>query len=209
MGLESSELPRWSCADPAAALHRFLGPGWSQDPLGERSYLTDFVTSIDGSAWLETLGQYRVGWQHTRYMGSWSDPETSHRPGPNPSHSATEAEATRAAHHFGVSDNTSVQLIIALPYGGTCSPYHDWDSDVGAAFVAYLYNDDPGCAGGAQTVSHEIAEAMTDPHPFSGWSPEVADPCDGKAADVRTPNGKAFYVQELWSNGGNRCVLTS
>jgi hypothetical protein len=80
---------------------------------------------------------------------------------------------------------------------------------VGVAFVAYPYNDDPGCAGGAQTVSHEIAEAITDPHPFSGWSPEVADPCDGRAANVRMPDGKTFYVQELWSNSANRCVLTS
>lgn len=182
---------------------------WTPDPLGERSYLTNFVSSIDRSAWLETLGQYRVGWQQTTYKGSWSDPDLSHRPGPNPSTSATQAEATRAANHFGVRSDANVQIIIALPHGGTCNPYHSWDSQVGVAFVAYPYNGDPGCAGGAQTVSHEIAEAMTDPRPFSGWSPEVADPCDGRAANVRMPNGKSFYVQELFSNSANRCVLTS
>lgn len=157
-----------------------------------------------------------MGWQRTTYRGSWSDPALSHRPGPNPSTAATRAEATRAAHHFGIKPNANVQIIIALPHGGICNPYHNWDSEVGVAFLAYPYNGDPfagssaRCAGGAQTVSHEIAEAMTDPHPFSGWSPEVADsPCEGRAANVTMPNGKVFFVQELWSNRANRCVLTS
>lgn len=196
----------------------FWGPGWSKDPLGERSYLINFVNSINGSRWLETLGQYRVGWHHTTYKGSWSDPDPSHRPGPNPSTPATQAEATRAAHHFGVGNNHNITIIIALPYGGTCNPYHHWDSDVGVAFVAYPYNGDrfagsaARCAGGAQTVSHEIAEAMTDPevgsHP--AWYPEVADgPCQGDARSVQMPNGKSFYVQALWSNSANRCVFGS
>jgi hypothetical protein len=141
--------------------------------------------------------------------GSWSDPDLSHRPGPDRSTSATQAEATRAAHHFGIGSSANIQIIVALPHGGTCNPYHHWDSEVGLAFVAYPYNGDPGCAGGAQTVRHEIAEAMTDPRPFSGWTPEVADPCDGRAANVQMPNGKSFSVQELWSNSANRCVLTT
>ncbi len=133
----------------------FWGPGWSRDPLQERSYLIDFVSSINGSKWLETLGQYRAGWQHTTFRGSWSDADPSHRPGPDPSTPAVQDEATRAAHHFGVGNNHNIQIIIALPYGGTCRPYHHWDSDVGVAFVAYPYNGDPfpsnngRCAGGA------------------------------------------------------------
>ena len=69
---------------------------WTPDPLGERSYLINFVRSINGSTWLETLGQYGVGWQHVTYNGSWSDSDLSHRPGPNSSKSATEAEVRRA-----------------------------------------------------------------------------------------------------------------
>lgn len=194
----------------------FWGPGWSNDPLNERGYLTSFVNSIDGSKWLETLGQYHVGWQKTSYKGSWSDPALSHRPGPNPSQSAVQAEATRAARHFGVSKNRNIMIIVALPHGGTCAPYHSWDSDVNVAYIAYPYNGDPfpnghgTCAGGAQTVSHEIAEAMTDPHPYTGWSPEVADgPCEGQAREVTMRNGKSFYVQALWSNAAKRCVFTS
>jgi len=213
---------RVTCATPCVVQTRpaiyidFWGPGWSQDPMGERRNLTNFVRSINGSHWLETLGQYQVGWQHTAYKGSWSDADPTHRPGPNPSHGATAAEATRAAHHFGVSNDTNVQIIIALPFGGTCNPYHDWDAEVGVAFVAYPYNGDPfpnnngRCADGEQTVSHEITEAMTDPHPFHGYTPEVADaPCAGQAHDVRMPDGQTFFVQELWSNNANRCVLTS
>lgn len=194
----------------------FWGPGWSRDPLGEHAYLINFVSSINGSKWLEILGQYRAGWQHTTYKGSWSDPDPSHRPGPDPSQSAIKAEATRAAHHFGISNNHNIQIIIALPYGGTCRPYHAWDSDVGVAFVAYPYNGDPfpnhngRCAGGAQTISHEIAEVMTDPEVgvHDAWQPEVADPCDGDARSVTMPNGKTFYVQAVWSNRANACVFS-
>jgi hypothetical protein len=182
---------------------------WTHDPLGQRGYDTSFVSSINGSSWLKTLGQYRVGWRHTSYKGSWSDPNLSHRPGPNPSQSAAQAEATRAAQHFGVRSNANVLIILALPIGGTCNPYHSWDAAQGVPFATSPYNDDPGCAGGAQTVSHEIAEAMTDPEPFTGWSPEVADPCDGRAANVRMPNGETFYVQQLFSDSANKCVLTS
>lgn len=196
----------------------FWGPGWSRDPLNEHQYLISFVSSIDRSSWLEILGQYGVGWQHTTYKTFWNDPDPSHRPGPDPSESAVNAEATRAAHHFGVGNDHNIQIIIALPFGGTCRPYHRWDSDVGVAVVAYPYNGDPfpnhqgQCAGGAQTVSHEIAEAMTDPevNVHNAWQPEVADPCESSSDDgtVTMPNGKRFFVQAIWSNRVNRCVFS-
>ena len=187
----------------------FWGPGWTKDPLHERSYLINFVSSMNGSRWLETLGQYHIGWQHTTYKGSWSDPALSHRPGPNPSKSATEAEVRRAALHFGIVNDRNALIIVALPAGGTCNAYHDWEHEFNVAFAAYPYNSDPGCAGGAQTVSHEIAEAMTDPQPGSGWTPEIADPPCQEAGNVRMPDGKVFFVQKLWSNNANACVLTS
>ena len=191
----------------------FWGPGWSKDPLNERQYLTNFVRSINRSSWLEILGQYGAGWQHTTYVTSWSDTAISHRPGPDPSQDTTKAEATRAAHHFGIRPNHNVEIIIALPVGGTCRPYHSWDSDVGVAFVAYPYNGDPfpnhqgECAPGARTVSHEIAETMTDPITEPGhfaWQPEVADPCDAEASrTVTMPDGQKFLVQAIWSNKAN------
>lgn len=189
----------------------FWGPAWSQDPLQERSYLISFVSSINGSSWLKTLGQYRIDWRDTAYRGDWSDPEMSHRPGPNPSKSATEAEVRRAASHFGIVNDRSALVIIALPQGGTCNGYHDWEYEFNVAFAVYPYNSDPGCKGGADTVSHEIAEALTDPQPATnpGWTPEIADaPCQ-EAGHARMPNGKTFFVQKLWSNNANACVLTS
>jgi hypothetical protein len=94
---------------------------------------------------------------------------------------------------FGVSSNANVTIVVAQPYGGTCSAYHDWDGDVGVAFLNLPYNSEPGCAGGAKSLSHELAEAMTDPHPeypFYGWTnPEVADPCNNTAGQVGMPNG--------------------
>src|SRR5579884_1644524 len=127
----------------------FWGPAWSQDPLRERAYLISFVSSINGSSWLRTLGQYRIDWHDTTYNGSWSDPAMSHRPGPNPSKSATEAEVRRAALHFGIVNDRNALIIIALPQGGTCNAYHDWEYEFNVAFATVPYNSDPGCKGGA------------------------------------------------------------
>lgn len=189
----------------------FWGPGWSTDPLNERAYLPSFLSSINNSSWLKTVGQYRIDWHDTLYEKSWSDPALSHRPGPNPSKSAVEAEVRRAAQHFGIINNRSALIVISLPAGGTCNAYHDWENEFNVAYAVNPYNTDSGCKGGADTVSHEIAEAMTDPQPGNhpGWTPEIADnPCQ-VAGHVTMPNGKVFYVQKLWSNNAGRCVLTS
>jgi hypothetical protein len=57
------------------------------------------------------------------------------------------------------------------------------------------------------TTSHELAEAMTDPIPYGGWTDasrlEIADKCAYACARV---GGAMFPVTALWSNAAAGCV---
>jgi hypothetical protein len=61
-------------------------------------------------------------------------------------------------------------------------------------------------------ASHEFAEMLTDPQPFTGWVPEIGDPCSGET-DTMTVGSNTWTVQRIYSveddiasNGGNTCV---
>ena len=64
-----------------------------------------------------------------------------------------------------------------------------------------------------KTASHEIAEAITDPQPFSGWAPEIGDSCnygtigDAAYAPMESSDGGTIYqVQKEWSNAASGCI---
>jgi hypothetical protein len=61
-------------------------------------------------------------------------------------------------------------------------------------------------------ASHEFAEMLTDPAPFSGWVPEIGDVCAGTTTTV-TVGANTWTVQPLYSveddlatGGGTLCV---
>jgi hypothetical protein len=47
-------------------------------------------------------------------------------------------------------------------------------------------------------ASHEMAEMMTDPEPFSGWVPEIGDVCAG-TTDTLTVGANTWTVQRVYS----------
>ncbi len=64
------------------------------------------------------------------------------------------------------------------------------------------------------TVSHEFAEMITDPVPFTGWD-EIGDPCMGMAGHI-TVGSNRWTVQKIYSvtqaintNGLNHCVVAN
>jgi hypothetical protein len=69
---------------------------------------------------------------------------------------------------------------------------------------------DQGCGGGSyiqnteSASSHELLEAVTDPDPFSGWTPEIGDICNQQQA---TLPGTGFTVQAMWSTAAQACVV--
>lgn len=120
------------------------------------------------------------------------------------------------------NDNTQVHFIIpkeTKDIDGGCSVflgYHDSVSVSGQA-VAYAVNMqcDPLIAGNitdvTATLSHEAAEAATDPRPFSGWlsngslGEEVADLCSFVSLPIDVPAdathpARRYYVQRLYSS---------
>ncbi|HEX7477927.1 MAG TPA: hypothetical protein VF331_08975 [Polyangiales bacterium] len=88
--------------------------------------------------------------------------------------------------------------------------------------LAYGVMPDPAtCACGnrstfdnfTRTASHEIFEAITDPQPFSGWTPEIGDACNyytifdaSNAPIVSTRSGQTYNVQTQWSQARSACV---
>ncbi|KAI8620798.1 hypothetical protein BC830DRAFT_422407 [Chytriomyces sp. MP71] len=65
------------------------------------------------------------------------------------------------------------------------------------------------------TAAHELAEVVTDPVPYTGWSTsaatgnlEVSDICNGQYGTVVTSNGITLTVQRIWSNQERKCVLS-
>ena len=62
--------------------------------------------------------------------------------------------------------------------------------------------------------SHEFAEMLTDPQPFSGWVPEIGDPCAG-STDTVTVGSNTWTVQPIYSveddlatGGSTLCVAS-
>ena len=90
--------------------------------------------------------------------------------------------------------------------------YHDRSSG-GAHCATVPY---PGCAGcpsdltplrrdDVRVLSHELAEAVTDPVPGAGWY----DDAKGEIGDICAWQNKklgGFEVQLLWSNRAKQCV---
>jgi hypothetical protein len=71
---------------------------------------------------------------------------------------------------------------------------------------------DLGCGGDSMfqnvtsAASHEVVEAITDPQPFTGWSPEIADPCNQQHGTIAAPGGP-YTVQRYYSNEFGTCML--
>jgi hypothetical protein len=143
----------------------------------------------------------------------------------------TKAVMTSALGQFGTDNNGVYFILTSPGVQQTngsdefCVQYCGYHSDtvrsgidVKYAFVGnpnrcvfYGYGD--VCHGGASpngnsdadsmtgVMSHELAEAITDPHPFDTWAPEVGDICSFIDNNISLPTG-TFNVQAIWVNAG-------
>jgi hypothetical protein len=234
---------------PAPAVYGVLwGSQWGSDPSGEAGILRSFFVGVGGSGWLGTVNQYCQGVGSTVCAestnltagGAWFDSAAS-APS-HPTQSQLAAEAARAAAHFG-NRSVNAQYIVATShnhnsfgFGLEYCAYHSTTSAQGAtiAYVYLPYITDAGASCGANfnglgpnagitiVAGHELAEAVTDPQPSSGWldssGAEIGDKCawissgqQGAASNIKLSTG-TFPVQSLWSNdfnnGGGGCVIS-
>ena len=224
------------------------GSQWNNnDPSGEESLLVSFFRGIGGSSWANTNTQYcqgvasgtyfcngsgtPAGNQSGFFVAAWYD-NASAAPS-RPSQSQLAAEAVRAAGFFGVTNNASVQYVIATSHGNNASgfgtQYCAWHSSTTSSVgnIAYTnlpYITDAGSSCGANfnglgpnagitiVEGHEMSETITDQFPSTGWldsnGAETGDKCawisSGQGASADiTISTGTFPVQSLWSNAFN------
>lgn len=108
-------------------------------------------------------------------------------------------------------------VVIEMGSDASCQTFCGYHSDFSSSgldlkYAVLPFPDCAGCTAGLAPVdaltaitTHEIAEAITDPDPGSGWydqtNGEVGDIC---AWQFRTDAG--YNVQLLWSNKKNACI---
>ncbi len=215
---------------------------FSSDPAGVMPYLSSYLGGIGSSPWLSTVTQYYEKYGPTKYYisnpshqlaNTWND--NTNAIAARPTSNQVDAEALRAAKHFG--DYTASALyVIALPSGHDpvgfktqwCA-YHGSTAVTNGqiAYVNLPYMPDAGAncgenivnAGSAGTndgtsivAGHEVAEAQTDPQPPSGWTyygfSEIGDMCAWQGLANTTLSTGSFAVQPLFSDATNSCVLS-
>ena len=199
--------------------------GWTSDPSGEQAYLNNFLSSVGGTQWLSTVKQYGSG-SNSTLSGTWSDSASvpSH-----PTDAQIQAEAAKAAGHFGAGTSVNVQIVVATPTGhstsgfGTqwCAYHGAVSSDRNVTYTDLPYMTDAGSSCGANSVrsrldgvsiveGHELAETITDPL-LNAWydssGSEIGDKCAWVNLSTITTSKGTFAVQPLWSNSANGCVL--
>jgi hypothetical protein len=211
--------------------------GWTSDPSGEKAYLTNFLSNVGGSSWLNIDTQYTdstgaITNPSGQLAGTFSDASSV----PNkPSQSAVAAEAAKYAQQTGKA-GPNVSYFVALPTGHDptgfktrwCAFHSDTSSSVGTvSYTDFPYQTDagtscgenfnglaPGLLDGVSIVGgHEYAETQTDPQPSTGWTDssgsEIGDKCAWSSASTDiTLNGGTYAVQPLWDNKVSGCATS-
>ena len=208
--------------------------GWTSDPSGEATYLKNFLSSLGGNSWLNTVIQYGGGNPTNLYGGAWSDPT----PIPTqPSDAQIQTEAVAAINHFGLGTSVNIQIVVATPTGhsaaGFISSYCAYHGAIAAhpsaTYTNLPYLTDAGAGCGANSVNgsngnldgvsivegHELAEAVTDPlvNVNSAWydanGNEIGDKCAWTSLGNITTSAGTFAMQPLWSNALNNCTMSA
>jgi hypothetical protein len=221
---------------PSAAVYIVFW-GWNgNDPAGVAAYQQNFFNGVGGSTWNASQTQYCsnttdpvgatcgtgstfVGNPTGVLKGTWSD-NTNAVPA-SPDDAAIQAEAVRAAAHFGNTtavSNTSTQYIIDTPHGNSTSgfgtqwcAYHGMASSSagGLAYTDFPYIPDAGASCGQNFVNsgtagnldgvsivggHEFAETETDPNPPGGWTDTSGAETGDKCAWINSGPGASTDI---------------
>jgi len=190
----------WGWGEAGAFNHTNAGLP-ANDPDGVAALMTRFIAAIGGTSWGNISTQYyqsnyngtfsNVGNPKQELAGVWHDDTTPIHNNMSPLELAQEAG--RAAQHFGVTNLTNANLVVATPQmyndagfnqGSYCA-WHDYVTPIsypgvttGMAFtnMPYVLNAGGGCGqefvnpapagnndGVTIVLGHEIAETLTDP----------------------------------------------
>ncbi len=201
----------------------FWGAVWNDALSDLTAQLNGFFDFILTSALIDQLAEYSVPAttiEHGRRIGEAvvsDDPPTQ----------LTDDDVRNALHSWLSEDPRFPQpspnilyflflppdVAIAMNGGRSCQTFCGYHDAIGnGIFYAVLpYPGCAGCSGGLSifdaltvTSSHELAEAITDPVPGTGWY----DDANGEIGDLCAWQTKAldgYTVQLEWSNTAGRC----
>ena len=122
-----------------------------------------------------------------------------------------------ALYRVMVPDGTQVHAFGSASCSGFCG-YHNFAKRAGFYYAVLPYPSCKGCldiAGAIDTsltvvISHELAEAITDPVPGSGWydqnNGEIGDICEGHNTTFVGASGKTWTDQRIWDQKDQACV---
>jgi hypothetical protein len=211
----------------------FWGAAWQQSAQSTLlTQLNQFFDSILASSLMDLLVvEYSVAGQiigHGRRTGSMTITDTE--PG-GTSKQVTDAEIQQALQRWLTNGtippaNANTLYFAYLPPGVTATDsfgdvscqqmcgYHWFISGNPEVYYAVMpFPGCDGCLGGlsrmqalTSTSSHELCEAITDPHPWTGWN----DSSNGEIGDIcawQTGTVNGFTVQKEWSNAQDACAL--
>ena len=193
----------------------FWGAGWAKDSGRVAAALNDMISSLPGTAWNEDLGQYGIN-DDVQVEGSWTDTAPNSALYPNGSYAKEIERAIAANSNWVWSFDT--QFVILVEPGAVLNGLLATDTGVpkvegfhslinGALPVVYdVVSDTSNPEKAIVLLSHEYAEAATDPNRSSGWrfSPqgeEVADKCEGAHLD----RIGQYQLAAIWDEHDKRC----
>ena len=209
----------------AEVVTAFWGSAWSAAPNATTAQrLNEFLTFVVSSDYVKQLAEYSTPQQAigpgkfvTGAVVTDSDPGTTVSDG------ALQqlVEAKVAAGALPAATANTLYFTF-LPPGVTVQAgsdqscrvfcgYHDRSAG-GLYYAVVPYPSCAGCLGGlaaldalTSVISHELAEAITDPVPGQGWY----DDANGEIGDICAWQNKRlgnYEVQLLWSNRAGACV---
>jgi hypothetical protein len=209
----------------------FLGQQWQNDSTYSslRNNLNDFLQNLTGSSYMDLMSQYGVG------HGSFIDTSIGFFiPDPNMTENISDAQIqtfiTFSVNDGSLKPENGERLFVVFTAPGEVvvdssgktsrsdfAAYHSDFVDGSGVTTYYAVIAFPGSPNGTDglpttmgnltaPVSHELAEAVTDPIPPSGWTdpqnsyvtrlgPEIGDIAD--AQNARSVMWNGYYVQPL------------
>ena len=212
----------------------FWGNAWTQTPQSNLlTQLNQFFDAILTSSLMDLIAQYSVSGQTIAYgsrIGTFTD--ASSEPGSNNTVSDDQVQQKIQAlisNGNVTQPNSNTLYFVYLPPnvtltgptsagGGTsCIDFcgYHWYIQGSTPEIYYAAMPFPscnGCLGGLSQIdaltsvsSHELIEAITDPHPWTGWNSaqgEIGDICAWQEDTVA-----GYTVQKEWSNQDGACVV--
>lgn len=188
--------------------------------------MEDLLSGLSGSSYLDIASEYTRGADiSTTYGGSTSDPSAPPRKAPRVSDIGAEVCRLVASPD---PDGIYIVFTSNAPHVNYCA-WHAYATCNGVTFqVAYVPNQEllPSCSPftkvdlgcnsysdgtvtSADSVAHEVMEAITDPH-LDAWYDknglEVADKCEYDYQSCVELSTSSWQIQSEWSNQIGGCL---